>query len=221
MVTLDPELQALKGNLLDMVELTKKQLKKCVSAVEEGDIKLAKDVLEKEKRINDLELNIDKDCENILALHSPVASDLRFVLAALKISGNLERIGDNSKSIAKFITKSIKNSDLAILKKFDFVKMVNLAISMLEDMEDAIRNNNVKPAKKVADRDDELDENTKHALKVASKLIREKPENSDLVLKTYTVIRRLERIGDYIKNIGEEVVFHLEGKVIKHQAERQ
>ena len=220
MVTLDPELQALKGNLLDMVELTKKQLKKCVTAVEEGDIKLAKDVLEKEKRINDLELNIDRDCENILALHSPVASDLRFVLAALKISGNLERIGDNSKSIAKFITKSIKNSDLAILKKFDFVKMVNLAISMLEDMEDAIKNNNVKPAKKVADRDDELYENTKHALKVAAKLIRERPENSDLVLKTYTVIRRLERIGDYIKNIGEEVVFHLEGKVIKHQADR-
>jgi phosphate transport system protein len=94
--------------------------------------------------------------------------------------------------------------------------MVNVAISMLDDMGEAVEHDKVGPAKRIAEKDDELDESTKDALKIATRLIKEDPENSDLILKTYTVIRRLERIGDYIKNIGEEVVFHLEGKVIKH-----
>lgn len=216
MVTLDPELQALKENLVEMLELTKTQLNSCRAAIEEMDATKAKDVLEKEKRINDLELDIDKDCENILALHNPVAKDLRFVLTALKISSHLERIGDNSKSIAKFIAKNIKKSNVHIFEKFKITHMVNVALSMLTDVGNAIENDTAEPARKIADRDDELDENTKNALKIATKLIKDDPKDSDLILKTYTVIRRLERVGDYIKNISEEVMFHQEAKVTKH-----
>lgn len=217
MVTLDPELQALKENLLEMLELTKRQLAKCLNAVEEGDMKSAKDVIEKEKRLNSLEVDIDKDCENILALHNPVASDLRFVLAALKITSNLERIGDNSKSIAKYITKNITKTNRQILDQFNAAKMVNVTLSMLDEVGIALRQHDTELAKRIAFRDEELDDETKNALKIATRLIREDTESSDLVLRTYTVIRRLERIGDYIKNIAEEVIFHNEGKIVKHQ----
>jgi phosphate transport system protein len=217
MVTLDPELQALKENLLEMLELTKRQLAKCLNAVEEGDMKSAKDVIEKEKRLNSLEVDIDKDCENILALHNPVASDLRFVLAALKITSNLERIGDNSKSIAKYITKNITKTNRQILGQFNAAKMVNVTLSMLDEVGIALKQQDTELAKRIAFRDEELDDETRNALKIATRLIREDPENPDLVLRTYTVIRRLERIGDYIKNIAEEVIFHNEGKIVKHQ----
>lgn len=217
MVTLDPELQTLKGNLLEMIDLTKDQLAQCLLAIETNDAKATKIVLKKEERINNLELNIDKDCENILALHNPVATDLRFVLAALKISANLERIGDNSKSLAYYIKKNMKKSNLSILENFNTIRMLEVAMSMMDDIKDAVQNDNVEVAKKIAKKDDELDENTKKALKISAKLIKADTKNSRLVLKTYTVIRRLERIGDYIKNIAEEVVFHLEAKVIKHK----
>jgi phosphate transport system protein len=217
MVTLDPELQALKANLIEMIDLTKDQLMKCLGAIEANDAKLTKEVKKKEERINNLELNIDKDCENILALHNPVASDLRFVLASLKISANLERIGDNSKSLASYLSKNIKNSNMTVLDNFSVNRMILVAISMLDDIREAILHENVEMAKKIAKQDDELDKNTKKALKVSTKLIKEDPKSSALILKTYTVIRRLERIGDYIKNIAEEVVFHLEAKVIKHR----
>ncbi len=217
MVTLDPELQTLKANLLEMIDLTKDQLTKCLHAIETNDLSATKDVIKKEERINNLELDIDKDCENILALHNPVATDLRFVLAALKISANLERIGDNSKNLADFINKNIKKSNLAILSNFNVNRMLLVAISMMDDIREAVQHDNVEMAKKIARKDDELDETTKKALKVSTKLIKADPKNSTLVLKTYTIIRRLERIGDYIKNIAEEVVFHLDAKVIKHK----
>lgn len=217
MVTLDPELQTLKANLLEMIDLTKDQLTQCLHAIETNDTKATKDVIKKEERINNLELDIDKDCENILALHNPVASDLRFVLAALKISANLERIGDNSKNLASYIHKNIKKSSVSILQNFNTNRMLLVAISMMDDIKEAVQNENVEIAKKIAKKDDELDDTTKKALKVSTNLIKADPKNSGLVLKTYAVIRRLERIGDYIKNIAEEVVFHLEAKVIKHK----
>ena len=217
MVTLDPELHALKGNLIEMIDLTKGQLLKCLQAIETNDLTHTKKVKKGEIRINNLELNIDKECENILALHNPMASDLRFVLAALKISASLERIGDNSKSLASYLSRNIKKSNMDVLDNFNVNRMILVAMSMLDDIRVAVLDDNVEMAKKIAKQDDELDKNTKKALKIATKLIKGDPKSSALVLKTYTVIRRLERIGDYIKNIAEEVVFHLEAKVIKHK----
>ncbi len=217
MVTLDPELQTLKGNLLEMIDLTKDQLSQCLHAIETQDSKATKDVLKKEKRINNLELNIDKDVENILALHNPVATDLRFVLAALKISASLERIGDNSKNLATYIGKNIKKSNLDILENFNVKQMLLVTLTMMDNIKEAVEHENVDIAKEIAKKDDELDVNTKKALKISTKLIKADPKISSLVLKTYAIVRRLERIGDYIKNMAEEVVFHLEAKVIKHK----
>src|SRR6478609_10988528 len=110
MISLDIELGSLKENLLEMLDLVQKQLEKSKKALEQNDIALAQEVVEREKRVNALELVIDKDCENILALHNPVATDLRFVLSTIKICGDLESIGDITKGLARFIEKNAKKS---------------------------------------------------------------------------------------------------------------
>jgi len=220
MVTLDPELQALRSTLLEMLALTRKQLEQCLSAIEHGDLKETKKVIKKEKRINSLDINIDQDCENILALHNPVASDLRFVIATLKMSSHLERIADNSKSLAKYIRQNIKKSNLQLLEQFHVKEMLLVALGMMDEMEGAIQKGDVTPVSSIMSKDKELDASRKRAFKIATKMLKENTGNAGQILKSYTIVRRVERIGDYIKNIGEELIFHLEAKVIKHGADK-
>jgi phosphate transport system protein len=217
MVTLDIELGSLKENLLEMLALVKSQLEKCKKALEQNDTTLAQEVVEREKRVNALELHIDKDCENILALHNPVATDLRFVLTAIKICGDLESIGDITKGLARFIEKNYKKSAQPFSDKFQILIMIDICISMLADMGEAIRNGDAELAQRIAKKDKALNEINKKAPGVASELIKAHHDKVELILKLFTITRKLERVGDFIKNIGEEVVFHIEAKVLKHQ----
>ena len=217
MVSLDIELQSLKDNLLEMMDLVKSQLVKCKTALEEHDTELAEEVVEKEKRVNALELTIDKDCENILALHNPVATDLRFVLSTLKICADLESIGDITKGLAKTIRNHIQKSHRGILDKFRILKMLEICISMLQDMREAVQKEDAQLGEKIAEKDKTLNNINNEAAKVASDLIKDHNEKIELILKLYTLTRKLERVGDFIKNIGAELVFHIEARVLKHQ----
>src|ERR1700712_979757 len=117
MTPLENEINALKNELINMWILVQSQLNKAKESMVSFDKDLAREVLIKEKRVNSYELKIDRDCENIFALHCPVAIDLRFLLAALKINTNLERIGDIAAGIALFIVESSVNFDVAIMEK--------------------------------------------------------------------------------------------------------
>jgi phosphate transport system protein len=217
MVSLDIELSSLKENLLEMVDLVKSQLEKSKKALERDDLALAKEVVEHEKRVNALELLIDKDCENILALHNPVATDLRFVLSTIKICGDLESIGDITKGLARFIEKNGKKASHGFVEKFQIPTMIETCISMLSDMGEAIRNEDTELAQKIAKKDSILNEINKNAPATASDLIKANTDKVELILKLYTITRKLERVGDFVKNIGAEVVFHIEAKVLKHK----
>lgn len=217
MVSLDIELSTLKENLLEMVDLVKSQLEKSKKALEQNDSSLAQEVVEREKRVNALELLIDKDCENILALHNPVATDLRFVLSTIKICGDLESIGDITKGLARFIEKNAKKSINGFVEKFRIITMIETCISMLADMGEAIRKEDTELAQKIAKKDSILNEINKNAASVASDLIKANTAKVELILKLYTITRKLERVGDFIKNIGAEVVFHIEARVLKHK----
>jgi phosphate transport system protein len=217
MVSLDIELQSLKDHLLEMMDLVNSQLKKCKSSLEEHNSEVADEVVEREKRVNALELTIDKECENILALHNPVATDLRFVLSTLRICADLESIGDIAKGLAKTSRNHIKKVHNGMLNKFQIIKMLEVSISMLEDMREAVKNEDALLGEKIAEKDKILNEINKEASKVAADLVKEHEEKVDLVLKLFTVTRKLERVGDFIKNIGAELVFHIEARVLKHQ----
>jgi phosphate transport system protein len=211
------EIHALKENLLDMIGLVEGQLTHCKEVIRKKDIELAEKIIETEKRIDAQELAIDKDCENIIALHNPMATDLRFVLATIKISNDLERIADNVTSFAKFLKKNVKTVNEKLLHEFHIEKMLDVCIVMLKDMHDALRSENTKLVRKVFSKDKALNEINKRSLKTASALLKEFPDDQKIILRLFSIVRNLERVGDLTKNIGEEIVFHIEARVLKHQ----
>jgi phosphate transport system protein len=173
MSPLELELQAVKDNLCDMLDLVKSQLVKCKDAIENKDVDLAIEIIESEKKVNIQELAIDRDCENILALYTPVATDLRLVLATLKIANDLERIGDNAKGLARFLKSNVKKVPGGLLNEYKLPDMLEVLVGMLHDMGEALRKNDTKLARKTAKRDEELNEFNKKAFKTTVALIKD------------------------------------------------
>jgi len=220
MPAIEPELQALRENLLDMLSMVKDQIEKCKRAIEDKDIDIAREVIEDERKINVQELAIDRDCENILALFTPVATDLRLVLATLKITNDLERIADSAKSLAKFLRKAGK-IEFKWIASLQFVGMLDVLISMLKEMGTAIRKSDTTPALKAAKQDEELNDYFKKAVKATAQLVQEYPEDSKSILVLLLLARNLERSGDLTKNIAEEIVFQIDARVVKHKGKKK
>jgi phosphate transport system protein len=217
---IEPELQALKDNLLDMLSLVKNQMVKCKKAIQKNDHSLAEEVLADERKVNNQELAIDRDCENILALFTPVATDLRLVLATLKITNDLERIGDNAKSLARFLIEDAHEGSRKWMKEFHIESMLDVLVDMLSDMGEALRTSDTKLAKKTTKKDEELNAFNKKALKTTAELIKQHPDEAKTLLLLFSLTRNLERAGDLTKNIAEELVFHIEAKVVKHKKDQ-
>lgn len=219
MPAIEPELQALKENLLDMLSMVKAQMEKCAEAIRENDADLAREIIADERKVNVQELAIDRDCENILALYTPVATDLRLVLATLKIANALERIGDSAKSLAK-VVKDADKDELKWIDEMQVVPMIEVLVSMLKDISSALKKTQTKPALKAAKKDVEVNDYFKKALKTAAQLVRKYPDDAKSILTLMLMVRNLERSGDLTKNISEEIVFHMEARVLKHRKDK-
>lgn len=216
MTHLDVELNRLKSEAAEMFELVISQLRKANISLIDFDKDLAREVSFTEKRINSLELKIDKDCENIFALFNPVAIDLRFVLAVLKINYNLERIGDIADGIARYVIEAKTPFSEEVIESTRLDPMFLTAIEMLEDVHNAFLNEDTKAARSVFQKDDLLDEINGAANKAIEGLVRGNPDNITQALHVLSSIRKLERTGDQVKNIAEEIIFYIEAKVLKH-----
>jgi len=221
MPAIDSELQALRENLLDMLSMVRSQLEKCIQAIEQKDVGIAEHVKEEEKKVNIQELAIDRDCENILALHTPVATDLRLVLATLKISNDLERIGDSAKSLAKILAGDLSKLEYKWIESIGIPGMLTILIDMLKDMGNAIRKSDTRPALKAAGKDEELNEYFRKSLKTTADLMKKFPDEAKTILTLLLMVRNLERSGDLTKNIAEEIVFQIEARVVKHKKPRK
>lgn len=216
MTQFETELQNVKTEVINMWQLVLLQLSKAREALLTFNKDLAREVIAKEKRVNALELKIDRDCENIFALYSPVAVDLRFLLAALKINTNLERIGDIAEGIAKYIADSPQKFNTEILESTELVEMFDGAISILTDTQTAFEFENTILARTIFSRDEVLDEINKKADRNIANCIRKNLDNIPEALYILSMIRKLERVGDQSKNIAEEIIFYIEAKVLKH-----
>jgi len=216
MAPIENEIAALKKELINMWILVQSQLNKAKEAMVQFDKDLAREVLIKEKRVNSFELKIDRDCENIFALHCPVAIDLRFLLAALKINTNLERIGDIAAGIASYIVESTVNFDAAALESTSLVRMYDEAINILTDTRSAFEKEDTVLARSIFKRDDVLDDINDNAPITIAAVIKEDVNSIPEALYMLSIIRKLERVGDQSKNIAEEIIFYVEAKVLKH-----
>lgn len=217
MAQIETELQNLKTEAVNMWTLVNSQLSKAQQAFLTFDKDLAREVVLKEKRVNGNELKIDRDCENIFALFCPVAVDLRFLLAILKINNNLERIGDYAEGIAKYIIDADAPFSDDMLKVSRILPMYEEAVNMLEDTQIAFEKEDTILARRVFKKDDLLDEVNKNSHHVLEMHLKDHPQDISQALWLLSIIRRLERVGDQTKNIAEEIIFYLEAKVLKHR----
>src|SRR5690606_31832737 len=158
MIHLDKELQQLKKTTTNMWVLVQSQIEKAYQALVTNDKDLAREVILNEKRVNSMELKIDSDCEDIFALYSPVASDLRTVLATLKINNNLERIGDLAEGISKHILSEEHEFDKELLKTTEIQEMYDAAIGIMNDVLQAYINEDTKLARTIFKKDEILNE---------------------------------------------------------------
>jgi phosphate transport system protein len=199
-----------------MWRLTISQMQKTKHSMVLLDKALAGEVIHSERRVNAYELNIDNQCESIIALMNPVAVDLRFVLAVLKINNNLERIGDIAKGIARYIMDSTDHYDEKLLDTTEVLLMFEEATSMLEDLLISFNSENTAVARSIFSRDEFLNEINAKANELITSYIRENPNNIAQALNVLSTIRKIERVGDQSKNIAEEIIFYVEAKVLKH-----
>ena len=217
MSTFDTESTQLKNDLLEMALLVRTQLEKSREALLNYDTDLANEIIANDKRVNVMELKIDKYCEHILALYSPVATDLRFVLASLKINHALERIGDHAEGIGWYVIETGKRIEQELIDRFMVVQMYEKAISMLDNIYEALENEDTVLARKIFKKDDFINKKNKKATKMAIKIIKEFPEKTKMIIPLLSIVRKIERVGDLTKNMGEEIIFHIEAKVLKHK----
>ncbi|HWD87925.1 MAG TPA: phosphate signaling complex protein PhoU [Mucilaginibacter sp.] len=216
MTPIETEITALKKELVSMWILVQSQLNKAKEAMVNFDKDLAREVLVKEKRVNSFELKIDRDCENIFALHCPVAIDLRFLLAALKINTNLERIGDIAAGVAKYVVQSPVNFDAATLESTGILHMYDEAINIVTDTRTAFENEDTALARSIFKHDEVLDAVNRNATNIITEVIKEGSVGVNEALFMLSIIRKLERIGDQSKNMAEEIIFYVEAKILKH-----
>ena len=209
MTHLDIEIKRLKVEMIEMFEIIHLQMKKSFEALLKTDGELAREVNFNEKRVNALELKIDKDCENIFALFNPLAIDLRFVLASLKINYNLERIGDIADGISRYVVEAKTPFDNELISVTRLVEMFNMSIEMILDVKTAFDHEDTKVARGIFQKDDLLDEINSKANSVIEEFIKSHPDKIRQALHIISTIRKLERTGDQIKNVAEEIIFFM------------
>ncbi len=218
----EKELSALKENVSEMWRLVLSQLEKAKQAFLENDLERAREVISREKRVNTLELKIDSDCENYIALFSPVAIDLRLVLSLIKISGTLERIGDFADGIARHVIEQECDAATAALKEeLQIEAMFDAVISMLSESYVTLESENTRLSGKILLKDNTVDEIYRRAVDVLAAVVAADPKQALCALKTMLIVRKIERIGDHCSNIVEEIVFYIDAKVLKHKKNKE
>jgi phosphate transport system protein len=217
MKQLEKELDSIKTELINMWELVSAQVSSSRDCLTEFDKDLAREIQVKEKRVNSAELNIDQDCENVFALYSPVAVDLRFLLSILKINSNLERVGDIADGIAKYIIDAEVCFKPELLNATHIMEMFEVGINMLKITLLGFEREDTVLARSIFKMDEVLDEINHNANNYIIEYLKKHPEDIDQALYALSIIRKLERVGDQVKNIAEEIIFYVEAKVIKHR----
>jgi len=214
---LQREIDSLKKKLLHLSKIVEEHVLRAVRSVEKKDEDMARRVFEQDVIVDKVEIEVEEECLKVLALHQPVAVDLRFIIAVLKINSDLERIGDLAVNIAE------RSLYLAHLPKFEFSSnfplMCEKALLMLKKCLDSFVNMDPKSALEVCAADDEVDALYREMYDKIKTGITEFPGKLDEFMQVLSISRHLERIADHATNIAEEVIYMIEGDIIRHRTE--
>ena len=213
----EKELQKLRLSLVVMMDYTRDQLQKAKKAMVTQDLDLAEEVIHNEARVDAFELSINSDCSNYLALHQPVAGDLRLLIALIKCVTNTERIGDHAYGIGRFVLDFDSQFNKELIERLELENIFDKAYEMFGDVIDAMENEDANYARKVFRKDKFIDNKNLQSADVIANFYSEN-KSHDLIdgLYLFRTINKLERVGDQIKNIAEEIIFYLEAKILRH-----
>jgi phosphate transport system protein len=214
---LQRQIEQLKQKILFVGSMVEAAIANAVAALVNRDESIARKVLEEDAEIDRMEVDVEEDCLKILALYQPVAVDLRFVVAVLKINNDLERMGDLAKNIAKRVLylSRVDRVDVPV----DFRAMAVRAQDMVKRSLDALVSADSSLAHRVRQDDDELDNMRRAIHEKIRAAIRTKPEQTETLMKLYSVAKHLERLGDMATNVAEDVIYMVEGDIVRHQVE--
>lgn len=217
----DEELKSIREEVLDMWSLVYDQMKNVCDAIPTVDKDKAGDVLIREKRVNAYELKLDCDIEDFLVLYNPVAIDMRFIVAMLKINSDLERIGDFAENIARFIIRQDGTPvDAALLEKTRLKEMADAVLEMLDTAKKALETEDISLANSLFEKDNKIDEINAAATPILAEYISQNPDKAAFCLDFKGIFLRLERTGDHITNLAEEIVFYIAAVVLKHSSDK-
>ncbi len=217
-VHLQREIENLKKRILHLSAVVEESVQRAVRALDQRDGSLAKRVIEDDIEIDKLEVDVEEECLKILALHQPVAIDLRYIIAVLKINNDLERIGDLAVNIGERAAFLSTQEKLKI--PFDFSGMTGKVQSMLKRSLDALVKMDTNLAREVLASDDEVDAMNREMYIQVQGGIRRHPERLESLIHALSASRHLERIADLATNIAEDVIYMIKGEIVRHRAER-
>ncbi|MGB3211786.1 MAG: phosphate signaling complex protein PhoU [Desulforhopalus sp.] len=212
--TFHHELSKLNKKLLKMSSMVEERVRKATQVIESRDPKVIKAIIVDDYEIDEMEIEIEEDCLKILALHQPVATDLRFLVAVIKINNEMERIADIAVNIAMRVDNISKFKHQAATH-YDFSTMSDKAASMLKKSIDALVNQDTALAKSIFLDDDIVDTCRNRCYEDVKERIKKDPEHPGFHINTYLLARHLERIADRAVNIAEEVIYFVEGTITR------
>lgn len=213
------ELERLKSRLVEMAGRAEEAVRLAVESLLERDAEKARHVIENDSAINDLEMEIDDLVVHLLALQQPMARDLRFIMSCMRMANDLERVGDHAVNIAEEVQYLVKLPRITAVPEIG--EMVRIASGMLNDALDSFIKSDSALARDVVTRDDRVDELHQNVFRILLTHMMENPRNIGPGMDLLLVSRNVERIADLATNVAEDVVYLVEGRMIKHHAERR
>ncbi|MCD6459878.1 phosphate signaling complex protein PhoU [bacterium] len=215
-VHIQKELEKLKKKCLGLCAKVEENVQLAVKAFTEKDRNLAKQVIDIDLEIDQMEIEVEEDCLKILALYQPVAIDLRFIICTLKLNNDLERIGDLAVNIAQQVSFMLSEVNKQIIIPFDYKKMSVIVKDMLKDSIDSLVQLDIEKAKKVCISDDAVDNMHAQMYGLLEDAIKRHPDSVEYVIHYLSVSKSLERIADHATNIAEDVIYMINGNIVRH-----
>ncbi|MFW5960194.1 MAG: phosphate signaling complex protein PhoU [Chitinivibrionales bacterium] len=208
------EINHLIRMLLELCTITEEALRKSIDSFNNLDVQNSEEIIQHDEIIDTKEVEVEEECLKLLALHQPVANDLRLIIAVLKINNDLERIADLAVNIAKR-TKILSNLGRQY-RKFDFSLMFNKSLYMLKQSIDALIESDKNAAYQISGMDDDLDRMNKEMIKDIIKEMKSHPEYTEELLQYFSISKAVERIGDHAVNICDDIIYITEGNIVRH-----